>query len=104
MNATEKPEEFAFSPPLFKPDEALQRLKRDLRELGLTESGGRFERRGLAVARAAVQGATVRAARVKRPSRGSPEWLEKALKSGADARDFVADLKKQLALWSDRDD
>jgi hypothetical protein len=97
-------EGWGIAPPPFKPDEALARLKRDLRELGLAEREGRFERRGVAIARAAIDGEVIRAARVKRPSRQSPEWQDKTLKSSADARDFVADLKKQLALWSDRDD
>jgi hypothetical protein len=97
-------DDFGFALPPFKPEEALLKLKRDLRELGLTEREGRFERRGTAIARAAVDGATICAARVKRPARSSPEWLEKVLKSSADARDFVADLKKQMAQWSDRDD
>jgi len=44
------------------------------------------------------------AALVKRPSRNSPEWQRRQLKSSADARDFVADLKKKLAGWSDRDE
>jgi len=97
-------EDFGFAPPPFRPEEALSKLKRDLRDLGLTEREGRFERRGVAIARAAVEDLTVRAARVKRPVRSSPEWQDKVLKSSADARDFVADLKKQLAQWSDRDD
>ncbi len=45
-----------FAPPPFKPDEALLRLKRELRELGLAEREGVFERRGLAVARVRVDG------------------------------------------------
>ena len=90
--------------PAFKPEEALAGLTRQLRELGLAERAGRFERRGTAIARAAVDGAVIRAARVRRPSRGSPEWLEKTLKHSGDVRDFVADLKKQLAQWSDADD
>ena len=97
-------DDLGFSLPPFKPDEALQTLKRDLRALGLTEREGRFERRGTPIARAAVDGAVIKAARVKRPTRSSPEWLEKTLRSSADLRDFVADLKKQLAQWSDRDD
>ena len=97
-------EDFGFAPPPFRPEEALSKLKRDLRDLGLTEREGRFERRGVAIARAAVEDLTVRAARVKRPVRSSPEWQDKVLKCSADARDFVADLKKQLAQWSDRDD
>ena len=93
-----------FSLPPFKPEEALLTLERGLRNLGLVEREGRFERRGSVIARAAVDGATLRAARVKRPSRSSPEWTEKPLRSAADVRDFIADLKKQLAQWSDSND
>lgn len=98
------PEDFGMAPPPFRPDEALQKLRRELRDLGLTEREGRFERRGSLIARAAVEGDALRAARVKQPTRGSPEWIENVLRSGADVRSFVADLKTQLALWSDRDD
>jgi hypothetical protein len=97
-------EEWAFAPPPFKPDEALMRLRRDLREAGLTEREGVFERRGLRLARAAVDGAAIRAEVVKRPSRSSPEWQARSLKSSAEVRDFVADLKKRLAAWSDSDE
>ncbi len=93
-----------FAPPAFRPDDALQRLKRELRELGLAERAGVFERRGVAIARAAVDGAAIVAARVKRPSRNSPEWQPRTLKSSAELRDFTADLKQRLAQWSDRDD
>ena len=98
------PDDYGFTAPAFKPAEALQLLQRELRALGLTEREGRFDRRGSAIARAVVDGDLIRAARVKRPSRGSPEWMDKALRSSAETRDFVADLKKQLAQWSDRDD
>jgi hypothetical protein len=97
-------DDFGFAPPPFKPDDALAGLKRSLRELGLAEREGRFERRGIAIARAAIDGASIAVAVVKRPSRQSPEWQAKTLKSGADVRDFVAYVKKQLAAWSDRDD
>ena len=90
--------------PAFPPDEALQRIKRELRELGLTERQRHFERRGVAIARVVVEGEALDAALVKRPSRNSPEWQRRQLKSSADARDFVADLKKKLAGWSDRDE
>jgi hypothetical protein len=55
---------------------ALQRLKRDLRELGLAEREGVFERRGLAIARVRVDGAQLAAAIVQRPSRNSPQWQD----------------------------
>jgi hypothetical protein len=93
-----------FAAPPFEPDDALQRLARALREMGLTERSGIFERRGVAIARAAVDGNTLAAASVKRPSRTSPEWQPRVLKSSADVRDFSAELKKRLAQWSDRDD
>lgn len=92
-----------FAPPPFKADEALQRAKRDLRDLGLTEREGRFERRGLSIARIAVDGDALKAGTVKRPGR-SPEWTEKSLRDGSQLRDWIADLKKKLATWSDRDE
>lgn len=93
-----------FAPPAFKPDDGLQRLRRELRELGLGEREGRFERRGVAIAKAAVDGGVIAASVVKKPSRNSPEWVATTLRSSADLRDFVADVKKKLAAWSDRDD
>jgi hypothetical protein len=97
-------DESGFAAPAFKADEALARLRRELRELGLAERAGTFERRGVAIARVAVDGVTLAAAVVRRPSRSSPEWQPRALRSSADARDFVAELKRKLAGWSDRDD
>jgi hypothetical protein len=97
-------EGWGFAPPPFKPDEALQRLRRDLREAGLLEREGAFERRGLLIARVAVDGLALEARTVKRPSRTGPEWQARTLRSSADVRDYVAELKKKLAGWSDRDD
>jgi hypothetical protein len=98
-------EDWDIPVPAFKPDEALLRLRRDLRELGLSEREGRFERKGEALARAAVSadGTQLLVAMVKRPAR-SPDWQERTLRDGAQVRDFVAELKKKLALWSDRDE
>jgi hypothetical protein len=97
-------EDFGFAPPPFDAAAALQRLKRELREMGLAEREGVFERRGLAIAHAAVDGDRLAAARVRRPSRSGPEWQARELKSAADARDFAADVKRALASWSDCDD
>jgi hypothetical protein len=92
-----------FAPPPFKPDEALLRAKRELRELGLAEREGRFERRGQQIAKLVVDGPALKASIVKRPGR-SPEWTDRLLRDSAALRDFVADLKKKLASWSDRDE
>ena len=97
-------DDYGFAPPPFKPDEALQRLRRDLRDLGLTEREGRFERRGLALARARVDGDRIAAAIVERPSRNSPKWRERVVDSHASLRDFGAELKRSMQQWGDRDD
>jgi len=98
-------EEWGFAPPPFKADEALQRLKRELREAGLAEREGRFERKGQVLARAGLSddGAVLRVAMVKKPAR-TPEWQELTLKDAAQVRAFVTDLKRKLTQWSDRDD
>ena len=95
---------FGFALPAFKPDEALQRARRELREMGLAERNGQFERAGLGIAKLALDGATLKASTVKRPSRSSPEWTHKTLSSSTMLRDWTAELKKKLAGWSDRDD
>ena len=95
---------WGFAPPPFQPEEALQRLRRDLKDLGLSERAGVFERRGVAIARANVAQGHLEAATVRKPSRNSPEWQARTLKTSAEVRDFTQHLKKQLAQWSDRDD
>ncbi len=95
---------FGFAPPPFQPDTALQRVQRELRAMGLSERAGTFERRGIAIARVAVDGAALKAQVVKKPSRNSPLWQTQALASHAAVSRFCSDLKKQLAAWSDRDD
>ncbi len=97
-------DDWGFAAPPFKPDEALAGLRRSLRELGLAERAGIWERRGSAIAKAALDGAALAVAVVHKPSRNSPQWQSKTLKNSADVRDFVADLKRRLAGWSDRDD
>jgi hypothetical protein len=98
------PDDTSWTPPPFDPDAALATLRRSLRELGLSEREGRWEQRGLAVARAAVEGDALVAALVRRPTRGSPEWQARRLRSGADLRDFTADLRRRLAGAGERED
>ena len=95
---------WGFAPPPFQPEEALQRLRRDLKDLGLAERAGAFERRGMVIARVSVSQGHLEAAVVRKPSRNSPRWQARTLKTSADVRDFTQHLKKQLAQWSDRDD
>ena len=97
-------EAWGFAPPPFRRDEALQSLRRQLREWGLHEREGIWERAGHRLVRLSLQGDAIEAARVKRPSRNSPEWQSRLLKSSAEVRDFTQDLKKHLAHWSAGDE
>ena len=92
-----------FAPPPFRPDQALQKLGRALRALGLSEREGRFERRGKVFARAAVQDGKLQVALAKRPTR-SPEWQSRVLQDDSGLRQFVADLEKRLAQQDAADD
>lgn len=95
---------FGFAPPPFKPDEALQQLRRTLRgQTGLAERGGQFEWKGrpaveLTLAEGAIQ------ARLARRPQTRPEWDARRLASGADVRGFADEVKRRLARWKDDDE
>ena len=96
-------EDPGFAPPPFNVAEGLQKLQRELRALGLSERQGSFERRGQVLVQAAHKEGRLQVSVAKRPAR-SPEWQHRELRSGADLRDLLADLKKRLAQWNERDD
>ncbi|MEF7616380.1 hypothetical protein V4F39_20865 [Aquincola sp. MAHUQ-54] len=87
-----------FAPPLFKPAEALVQLKRQLRDLKLSEQGSRYTEAGLAVVELGGGDTAIEVRLVKRPAR-TPEWTVHRLASSADVRRFVDHLKIQLARW-----
>jgi hypothetical protein len=93
-----------FAPPPFKAHDGHERLRRELREAGLHDKGGVFEWRGLPVARAVLDGPhAINVALAKVPAR-SPQWLNRTLRNSAELRDWLAQTKKHLAQWSDRDE
>jgi hypothetical protein len=96
-------DDFAFTPPPFKPADALAGLKRQLRELKLVERAGAFELQGSSVVQLQAGDSTIDARLAKRPAR-SPEWTRHTLRSGADVRRFVDTVKQQLARWSAADE
>ena len=96
-------DDLGFAPPPFDPAAALQTLGRELRALGLSEREGRYERRGQHIARAALVDGALQVAMVRLPSR-TPAWQTRTISQSAQLRDFVAELKKRMAGWSDRDD
>ena len=90
--------DFGFAPPPFDAAAALLTLKRTLRDLKLAERGNAFEQRGKPVAELVVEGDAIQA-RLARRLALTPEWDRSALKSAADQRKFVDDVKKRLARW-----
>jgi len=88
-----------FAPPPFKPADALVQLKRQLRDLGLSERGAGFELKGRRIVELAAGDAAITARLVKRPAL-TPEWISQTLNNSADVRRFVDTVKGQLARWS----
>lgn len=93
-----------FALPPFQPAEALQQLRRSLRELRpLTEcigEPGAFELGGQRVVELAVQDDAIAARLARRPAR-TPEWQARRLADAADVRHFTEDVKRALSDWTD---
>jgi hypothetical protein len=87
-----------FAPPPFNADNALVTLKRSLRDLKLAERGDAFELRGKRVVELAVEGAAI-SAKLARRLMLTPEWDRLAVKSAADQRKLIDEVKKRLARW-----
>ncbi len=91
-------EDFGFAPPHFKTDEALQQLKRALRDLKLGERGVGFELRGKRVLELLPE-ATHITARIARKLALTPEWDTQLVKTTAEQRKLLEEVKKRLARW-----
>ena len=89
---------FGFAPPPFKPDEALVTLKRALRDLKLAERGNAYEQRGKRVVELAVESEAIQAKLARRLAL-TPEWDRLAVKSAAEQRKLIDEVKKRLARW-----
>jgi glutamine synthetase adenylyltransferase len=94
---------FGFALPPFKAEEALVQLKRTLRDLKLAERSGGFELKGRRLVELAAESTHICARLVRRPAL-TPEWESAAqLKSAADVRRFVDELRRRLARWETED-
>ena len=89
---------FGFVPPPFKPDDALAQVKRALRDLKLSERGNGFELRGKRVVELGIDGATL-TARMARKLALTPQWDSQTVKTTADQRKLLDELKRRLARW-----
>lgn len=90
--------DFGFAPPPFDAGNALQQLRRALRDLKLAERGSGFELRGKRVAELQVDGAAV-AGRLARKLALTPEWDRVQIRSAPEQRKFVDELRKRLERW-----
>ena len=91
-------DEAGFAPPPFNADNALVTVKRALRDMKLAERGNAFEMRGKRVVELAVEGAAINA-KLARRLMLTPEWDRMTLKSAADVRKSIDEVKKRLARW-----
>lgn len=103
-----------FALPPFKANEALVKLRRDLRELKpLAEKGTgspvRFEWKGLPVIELSMAASSdtsekpaLAVSLAKRPSQ-RPEWLRQTLSSSAEVRKWLDEVKRSLKRWDDED-
>ena len=89
---------FGFAPPPFRPADALVALRRQLLDLKLAERGNAFELRGKRVVELVVEGDAI-VARLARRRALTPQWDRLTLKSAADSRKLIDDIKKRLARW-----
>ena len=87
-----------FALPLFNAADALVALERQLRDLKLDERGPGFELRGKRVVELAIDGDSI-VARLARRRTLTPQWDRLTLKSAADSRKLIDDIKKRLARW-----
>jgi len=95
-------EDWGFAPPPFDAEQSLLQLQRALRDCKLGGRGKGFELRGKAVAELDVRDGAV-AARLVRRLAATPEWDAFTVKSAADQRKLVDEVKRRLARWSDED-
>jgi hypothetical protein len=89
---------FGFAPPPFNADSALVTLKRALRDIKLSERGNAYELRGKRVVELAVEGASIHA-KLARRLMLTPEWDRITVKSAAEQRKLIDEVKKRLARW-----
>jgi len=95
-------DDWGFAPPPFDPQQSLLQLQRALRDCKLSARGKGFESRGKAVIELEVQHGAI-AARLVRRLVNTPEWDSFTLKSAADQRKLIDEVKKRLARWTDED-
>ncbi len=95
-------EDFSISAPLFNADNALEQIKRALRDMKLSARGNGFELRGKAVVQLSAEAGSV-SAKLARKLALTPEWDTIQVRTSADQRKLLDEVKKRLARWTAED-
>lgn len=91
-----------FALPAFNADNALLQLRRSLRDLRLAERGSGFELKGKAVVQLAQEDGAITVKLARRLAM-APEWDRMTVRSGADQRKLVDEIKRRLERWQRED-
>ena len=102
MSPPDDDSDFGIGLPPFKPEDALQTIKRTLRDLKLAERGNGFELRGkrvleISAAADGLQG------RIARKLALTPEWDRLSVRNAGEQRKLIDEIKKRLARWAQDD-
>ena len=95
-------ENFGFGLPPFKPEDALQTIKRTLRDLKLAERGAGFELRGKRVLEISAEADALQV-RIARKLALTPEWDRLSVRNAGEQRKLIDEIKKRLARWAQDD-
>jgi len=102
MSPPDDDSDFAFALPPFKPEDALQTIKRTLRDLKLVERGPGFELRGKRVLEISAEADALQV-RIARKLALSPEWDRLSVRNANEQRKFIDEVKKRLVHWDQAD-
>jgi hypothetical protein len=91
-----------FAHPPFDAASALVQLKRNLRELKLSERGKGFDLRGKPVLELEAEGAQIKV-RIARRLALTPVWDRMVVDNAASHRKLLADVKQRLERWERED-
>jgi hypothetical protein len=94
--------DFGLALPAFNADNAMLQIKRALRDLKLSERGSGFELKGRAAVQLALEDGAI-AAKLARRLSMTPEWDRQVIKSGADQRKLLDEVKRRLERWQRED-
>jgi hypothetical protein len=92
-----------FAQPAWNMPEQLLNLKRQLRNLKLTERGEQFEFNAKAVVKLTASGDTIDAQLAKSPAM-QPQWDRFAITNAPGMRKLVDEAKKRVQRWTEGQD